>query len=393
MSRNPFTVADPEFVVPEEWYDRHPVLEHIRQDGYWLSSPGGLYVHLLANAAAGIRPGILTPIGTEPNLWVGVIGKTGDGFSITKNHAEALLPPIGAFVCRGTWQGFAAAAGRDPHSTLNFFLDGVSLRHVLKGPATRRQMEALLDSDEIVHTKYGLSAGTYRVTLRESIYPPSLSGWVFMRQNIPFASRYLLASLAYCPFRGEVATRYKPFTIPETDWSGVPDGPLPMPPRAQAAADQLRSGAGDAVDLAYLKLRFTVLTAHAALLGRTVPTDEDWDATESVMHVSRSMAANYYELLRTCSTVASHRKGYRMTTSPYDLSFPLNPPLVVSGRVEIVSPGEQPFDFTDGLAVATYGGLIGDSLCMDYLVVMPTGQIYEVNQNTVTSARPWEPGK
>lgn len=295
MSRNPFTVVNPEFAVPAEWYDRHPVLEHIRQRGSRVSSPGGLYVHLLANAAANIRPGILTPIGTEPNLWVGVIGRTGDGFSTTKNHADELLPPVGDLVCHGTWQGFAAAAGIDPHSTLNFFLDGVSLRHLMKGPATRRQMEVLLDSGEISHTKYGLSAGTYRVTLRESIYPPSLSGWVFMRQNIPLASRYLLSSLAYCPFRGEVGATHEPLTIPETDWSGVPDGPLTMPPSAQAAADQLRSGVGGAVDLAYLKLRFTVLTAHAALLGHTVPTDEDWDATESVMHVSRSMAANYYE--------------------------------------------------------------------------------------------------
>lgn len=74
--------------------------------------------------------------------------------------------------------------------------------------------------------------------------------------------------------------------------------------------------------------------------------------------------------------------------------FPLNPPLVVSGRVEIVSPGEQPFDFTHGMAVALHGELDSqeDAPYMYYIVVMPNGWVYEVDHRNITSARPWEPG-
>lgn len=75
-----------------------------------------------------------------------------------------------------------------------------------------------------------------------------------------------------------------------------------------------------------------------------------------------------------------------------DESFnqPLNPPLVVSGRVEIVDEVEKPFDFENGLAVTlmTTGYLDSETMYFIYLVVMPTGRVYEVSDHLITSAVP-----
>lgn len=75
--------------------------------------------------------------------------------------------------------------------------------------------------------------------------------------------------------------------------------------------------------------------------------------------------------------------------------FPLNPPLVVSGAVDPLSMNVEPFNFTDGLAVAMHGGSDPDDdalLLMFYIVIMTDGRVYEVCDRNITSARPWEPG-
>lgn len=77
-------------------------------------------------------------------------------------------------------------------------------------------------------------------------------------------------------------------------------------------------------------------------------------------------------------------------TTDYTL-IPLNPPLVVSGRVEVVREDEQPFDFENGLAVALAEMLDSDGTHYDYSVVMPNGRVYEVGCYLITSAEPWTP--
>lgn len=305
---NPFTITDPQYTLHEEWFNRSPVLSVIRDVGMGCSTPHGLYIHLLANAASYVRPGVLTPIGTEPNLWVGPMGHTGCGFSTTFATAQEMLALPSDEVMTGTWRGFAKhlnsrRLGAD-FPGLDFHLDsGLSLRNVLYryGTTASKQMESMLDSGEITHKKYGREAGTYRVTLRQSIYPPSVSGWLFMREKVQrgYAAKFLFADMRYCPYRSREAClaglRFVPPTITPANWSVVPDGRLPMPTSAQDAANKYFGGMGSLLDLEQLKLRFSVLVAHASLHGRTVPTDDDWDATEEVMHVSRSLAANYYE--------------------------------------------------------------------------------------------------
>lgn len=75
--------------------------------------------------------------------------------------------------------------------------------------------------------------------------------------------------------------------------------------------------------------------------------------------------------------------------------IPLNPPLVVSGRVEVVDErdGEQPFDFEHGLAVAISENWVDgeDTADYSYKVVMPSGRVYEVDNTLITSAEPWTP--
>ncbi|MGV0656536.1 hypothetical protein ABQE48_22005 [Mycolicibacterium thermoresistibile] len=75
--------------------------------------------------------------------------------------------------------------------------------------------------------------------------------------------------------------------------------------------------------------------------------------------------------------------------------IPLNPPLVVSGRVEVVdeSDGERPFDFENGLAIAVSENWLDGEYTADYSykVVMPNGRVYEVDNTLITSAEPWTP--
>lgn len=79
--------------------------------------------------------------------------------------------------------------------------------------------------------------------------------------------------------------------------------------------------------------------------------------------------------------------------TPVMTLVPLNPPLVVSGRVEAVRDDEQPFTFDQGLAVAISESWSnsGDTPDYDYVVVLPNGRVYEVSCYLITSAEPWTP--
>ncbi|TXH11043.1 MAG: hypothetical protein E6R04_03625 [Spirochaetes bacterium] len=280
-------------VPSREWFDRTPLLRNILEYAFSEDiTPQGLYVHLLANAASHIRHGILTPLGTEPNLWIGTIGESGCGFSSTFKASDAVLLNAGTPEMIGTWQGFAARMFDEKLDTLAFNLDtGCSTRKLITryGGNSRKQMEAILDGGEIVHPKYGRKAGTYRVTVRESIYPSEYL-WLFSSDTVRsgHTAKFLLADIRWSPYREDHSGIPKPFvTVP--DWKSVPDGALRLPPTARDVANAYMKGGGVSVERDYVALRFQVLTAHAALHGRTVPTDDDWDATAEVMRMSRTL--------------------------------------------------------------------------------------------------------
>lgn len=70
----------------------------------------------------------------------------------------------------------------------------------------------------------------------------------------------------------------------------------------------------------------------------------------------------------------------------------LNPPMVVSGRVEILDDGEEEFDFENGLAVRfssinTDGKVPGHN----YHVILSDGRIRQVDEHSITSITPWTP--
>lgn len=75
-----------------------------------------------------------------------------------------------------------------------------------------------------------------------------------------------------------------------------------------------------------------------------------------------------------------------------DFYHVLNPPMVVSGRVEIVDDGEEPFGFENGLAVRF--SCINDNECgpgYNYHVILVDGRIREVDDHSITSITPWTP--
>lgn len=312
LTANPFENGTEQiYALPDEWFAQTPLLSDIHN--YALSNgmaPTQLYADLLANAAAWIRPGILTPIGTEPNLFVGSVGRTGSGHSTVLTMAKILLPlPVPPFQL-GTWQGFTEAVRNMQRAgtlaSLPWRLDSTQSiwdHQFSYGAPAAEQFERMWDSREIIRSRGGLEAGTYRVTLHESIYPTSVSGWLFTPKAVAlgWTTRFLFTRSGYHPTvpREQMKANPPEPTITIPDWASVPDGALKPPFASLPAIATLASESGTAVERSLLKLRFTVMVAHAALHGRTTLTDDDWNATELPMAVSRSICAKEFDLAQS----------------------------------------------------------------------------------------------
>lgn len=319
VTPNPFdNGVAPTYYIPDAEFQKTPQLQVIYNRGRFnmCSSPTGVYGVALANAAAHIRPGILTPLGHEPNLCVGVHARhSGEGKTTTLRVGRSVVPLDGYGHGMGTWQGFArdlaedqrwsVARGKRKFPALDFTLDeGGSLYNVLfsRGAEAQAQFMRMLDSGEIVHRKYGVPEGSYRVTVRESIYDACVSGWLFTPRAVAerLTTRFLFVYArlmdkdripTFDEYRAYSDTPEAERQLPMPDWSAVPDGPLHFPPSSHAAAERYYRTDTSAFDKDMIRLRFIVATAHAALHCRTYITDADWEWTAYPMEVSRSLAS------------------------------------------------------------------------------------------------------
>jgi hypothetical protein len=258
---------------PPGWWAQSSVLTGIR---YFADAravrPEGVYVALLSAASAHIPPGVQTPIGTEPNVFAGLVGASGSGKLSTMNAADLILAPPNQ-TGTGTLSWYAehllGEQGAGLPATAHIQLThGFSIAHHLfhDGPRIRKQFRDLYAGKTISRPRgKQLTGGTYRVAVREGIYPSS-AAWLTRPQFKAEFDRFVFGpGLGH--FCGKPVDWVPKVELP-ADW--LP-GPQPMPPAADPDAEPTR---------------FTVLSAHAALHGRSVPTDADWAATGPVMKAS-----------------------------------------------------------------------------------------------------------
>jgi hypothetical protein len=209
---------------------------------------------------------------------VGILSDSIPAASDALTDAEAILP-VPIRVRKGTLPDFVARllhqqrVGLPP--TLYFRPKpnhGTYKQLFGHGPRHGNQFRALCSGEEVhVPTLGTLAGGSYRVSVCESFTYNQT--WMSLPQVTYDRDRFLFVVAAPCDpeFRG--AGR----PVPEVRLPRFTQaGPQPMPTNADPDADPIR---------------FAVLTLHAALHGREVPTVQDWDATEVPDATSRLFRA------------------------------------------------------------------------------------------------------
>lgn len=265
-------------ILPHAWYSFSPLLTQIREYAMsWRVTPQGVYAVLLANAASHIRHGIRTSIGTEPDLWIGNMGRYGCGYTLTMIAAREALPTAQEEI---RWGCLSKSAMRER------FRDSTEVESIPGFAIT---------ADEGIHLKSNFPyvdhvIGECRVTVRESLYSDIFHARKFRSTEawLQRSARYLLTNILYCPFI-EITREADVPSISLTDWSAVPDGPLPAPPAARKDVVRFLSGQGTYDELMHLRMKFSALTAHAALHGRVCATDDDWEQVSLVTDMSKKL--------------------------------------------------------------------------------------------------------
>lgn len=297
--------------IPTEAFKATPELVKIEQSALidHFVSPTGLYAALLANAASHIRPGVLTPLGAEPNMHIGLCGRDGNGKGLTFGAADEILhPPHHTTNTYGDWECFADSVRKQQRE--GHPVPGIAWRlHHFRpfeplftgGKTSRDNYRHLFNSETVDHRKYGVEGGTYRVTVRIAVYRPIETGWLFLPRAVEqgLTTMFLYAkpdaadpeSQELRTLRKELRPLFPNFALPVPDWSAVSDGPLACPPSARGELERYHNGGTSAFDRNMIRLRFTVATAHAALHNRTQISDEDWAWTQYPLQASVNIAA------------------------------------------------------------------------------------------------------
>jgi hypothetical protein len=251
------------YAYPAEWWDQTEQLSAVRD--YAAANgvaPEGVYVSTLTAVSSHIPPGVLTATGDEPSLLTGIVGYPGSGKTETRRVAGEILAPLNRIIAgspKGLIRHLHHLQERNQLASVCVeFTGGASVEEFIRGTRRGRGQaifRELINGGTVravgARNTTVLEGGSYRVTVCEELYPG---------RSDPI-DRYVFALGLVAPASDAdpVLPRVR---LPET-W--IP-GPQPMP--AAAAADPDAN-----------PMRFTLMTGHAALHGRAVPTDADWVAT------------------------------------------------------------------------------------------------------------------
>lgn len=304
MTTNPFDNGKPLAKgIPDAAFDATPQLHALSLHE---EAPAAVYAAAASHAAANIRSGVLTPIGTEPNLHVVLRGPSGCGKGSVWRNAQGRVPHTltRLFGYSSSW-GAALEAVKDGGAMFELERDSLYQQLLGQGESGREKYLTLYDGGTIERKRNGVEGGTYRCIVHAEVQP-YVDGWLFTPYAVErgITTRFLFAhpqryddeprGFDWHRSAAEMLSTAPAITLP--DWSVVPDGPLPCPKAAKA--DMKRYLAIDTLEFErqLIRLRFTVATAHAALHGRTVITDEDWGWTQYPMELSRSICCHEYEV-------------------------------------------------------------------------------------------------
>lgn len=307
MTANPFDNGKPLAKgIPLDAFEASPQLRVMTA---YSEAPAAIYAAALANISARIRPGILTPVGEQPNLHVALRGERGSGKGSVWKHAYALVNPALPKV-------FDGSSWVDTMETLRFSNDhGVLFElerrelynQLLRRGAPGRDKFLALWSGETIERRRGgtLEAGTYRCVVHAET-SPYVDGWLFTPHAVEtgLTTRFLFALVSRYgddarrnPEWIERAIEMRRSTeIDLPDWSSVPDGSLPCPRAAKDAYAQFFADDTPMFDKRMIGLRFKVALCHAALHGRAEVTDNDWKWSAYPMELSRSICAHEFEV-------------------------------------------------------------------------------------------------
>lgn len=275
----------------------HPVLR-----SFWESTPELAYLHgraesllispwallatTLANAASHIPSWVRSPDGGTLNLLVGITGRSGSGFTTAMRASEEAVRPLGKisgvpplkFCLEELWSGGERYDFPSASLTLDNAL-GLPQLFFRQGSATRKRTLDMLDGKRLpLPNGKVFEEGTYRVTLRESLYPGQNAAWLFQerQRNDQLPERYLIAPL-WRMHPVPVSTSLMPPALP--DWSRVPEG-----------AVRAASGFVDEDD-PLLPMRNRVAVALASLHGRTFVNEQDWELALAPVLISEQVSA------------------------------------------------------------------------------------------------------
>lgn len=273
----------------EAFWASTPELERLHNYMVSLWSPftWAVLAHTLANVASHIPPTVVAADGGNLNTCVGVVGRTGMGFSTTLHEADDLVRPAARELGYGTWQGYAEriyTQQRRGEVSFPFRLDSAYGLYEQRRRSGKRNADRyldILDSAAIERPKdHDLAAGSYRVTWRESVYIGVNSKTHFAPENAAISARFLYAPL-WLDERDKESVRvdsHEPVAVPPItlpDWSGV-TGRVTAPAHTLTVNDPKRHKAAILL---------------AAMHGRTAVTDTDWDNAAVVAAVSDSTYA------------------------------------------------------------------------------------------------------
>lgn len=256
-----------------DFWQQSVELRNIYTNAAITGSPWAILAHILPRVASHIPAEVTAADRGTLNFASGVIGRSGDGFSLTKGAAGAFCPANNSLP-DGTWTGFAwhlddfgvATAAFD--SGFGLALDAVAVESDPDcGSRALRHWMDMLDGNAKRHPNGRLKAGAYRFAIAENIYFPQHGEWYLSPLTRSLRERYLFAPLLGGPGIEEAGyTRNRDVLTLPTEWA-----PGPM------HATDVFIGS---------PLRHRVAALLATMHGRTFVTLPDWESAAVVVSVS-----------------------------------------------------------------------------------------------------------
>lgn len=209
-----------------EFWEQSPVLRSIYTNTAYAGSPWAILAHILPRVASHIPAQVTAADGGTLNFASGVIGHSGNGFTLTKNCAAAFCSANNASP-DGTWTGFAwhlddfgvATAAFD--SGFGLALDAVAVESDPDcGAHALRHWMDMLDGKAKRHPNGRLKAGAYRFAIAENIYFSLRGDWYLSPLTRSLRERYLFAPLLGGPGVEEAGyTRSRDALTLPTKWA------------------------------------------------------------------------------------------------------------------------------------------------------------------------------